>query len=308
MGHLDSSFVGESAAIITSCLWTGSSIFFTSAGRRFGSFSVNAYRTLIAIGLLVCAHLLLLNTVLPIASGAQWFWMGLSGIIGLGIGDFGLFAAYVMIGPRLSVLVQASAPIFASIGAYIMLNDTLSPLSVMGIAVTLTGIIIVLSRNEEHLEKNHRTDNRKTLGIFFALVSAMGQGFGIVLSKKGMYAGVALAMNPLSAALIRLLLAGVFVWSIALITGKLPQLYNAAKDRQGIKYTAAGAVIGPFLGMTLSMVAVADTQAGIAQTLMSLMPVFIIPVVWIIHREKTSANGILGAIVAVIGVAILFLK
>jgi drug/metabolite transporter (DMT)-like permease len=59
--------------------------------------------------------------------------------------------------------------------------------------------------------------------------------------------------------------------------------------------------------MTLSMVAVADTQAGIAQTLMSLMPVFIIPVIWIIYREKTNWRGILGAIVAIIGVAILFL-
>jgi drug/metabolite transporter (DMT)-like permease len=52
---------------------------------------------------------------------------------------------------------------------------------------------------------------------------------------------------------------------------------------------------------------VADTQPGIAQTLMSLMPIFIIPVIWIIYREKTSWRGIAGALVAIIGVAILFL-
>jgi drug/metabolite transporter (DMT)-like permease len=262
---------------------------------------------MMAIGLLVCAHVVLLGTLLPLASSGQWFWVGLSGVVGLGIGDFGLFAAYVTIGPRRTVLVQASAPIFAALAAYFMLGEPLSPLATLGIAVTLSGIFVVILEREEKSEQNLAAKNRKTLGVFFALISAMGQGFGVVLSKKGMYFGVPVAMNPVSVALIRMLLAGVFVWTCAVFAGKLPALQRAVKDKEGIKYTAAGAVVGPFLGMTLSMVAVADTQAGIAQTLMSLMPVFIIPVIWIIYREKTNWRGILGAIVAIIGVAILFL-
>jgi drug/metabolite transporter (DMT)-like permease len=237
--------------------------------------------------------------------------MGLSGVVGLGIGDFGLFAAYVTIGPRRSVLLQSSAPIFASLGAYFMLGETFSLVSMLGIAVTLSGIIVVLLEKEETLEEKSEeklvAKKRKTWGVLFGLVSAMGQGFGVVLSKKGMYLDVSVAMNPVSAALIRMMLAGVFVWTCAIFAGKLPELHRAVKDREGIKYTAAGAVVGPFLGMTLSMVAVAYAQAGIAQTLMSLMPVLIIPVIWIIYREKTSWRGILGAIVAIIGVAILFL-
>lgn len=303
--------MGESAAILTSCFWTFSSILFTSAGRRFGSISVNAYRTIMAIGLLACTHVVLLGTLLPLASSGQWFWMGLSGIVGLGIGDFGLFAAYVTIGPRRSVLIQASAPIFASLAAYFMLEEPLSTVAVLGIAVTLLGIIVVILEREETPEEKSEerlaAKKRKTWGVFFGLVSAMGQGFGVVLTKKGMYLGVSVAMNPVSAALIRMMLAGVFVWTCALLAGKLPELHRAVKDKEGIKYTVAGALVGPFVGMTLSMVAVADTQAGIAQTLMSLMPVLIIPVIWIIYRERTSWRGILGAIVAIIGVAILFL-
>jgi drug/metabolite transporter (DMT)-like permease len=309
--NLDSGLVGESAAILTSCLWTFSSILFTSAGRRFGSFGVNAYRTIMAIGLLICAHAVLLGTILPLASSGQWFWLGLSGVVGLGIGDFGLFAAYVTIGPRRSVLIQSSAPIFASLGAYWMLGETFSPVSMVGIAVTLTGIAVVLLEREESSEESSEeklaAKNRKAWGVFFGVISAMGQGFGVVLSKKGMYLGVSVAMNPVSVALIRMLLAGVFVWTCALFAGKLSDLHQAARDRQGIKYTAAGAVVGPFVGMTLSMVAVAYTEAGIAQTLMSLMPVLIIPVVWIIYRERTNWRGIIGAVVAIIGVAILLL-
>jgi drug/metabolite transporter (DMT)-like permease len=299
--------MGESAAILTSCLWTGSSILFTSAGRKIGFFSVNAYRSAMAVGLLGCAHAVLLGSLLPAASNGQWLWMGLSGIVGLGVGDFGLFAAYVLIGPRRSVLVMASSPIFASAGAYLVLGETFSVLSILGIAVTLTGIVVVLLEREVKPEEKIEVGKRRTWGILSALIAAMGQGFGVVLSKKGMYLGVSAAMNPLSAALIRMTLATLFVWACALFLGKLPELHKAVKDGEGMKYAAGGALIGPFIGMTLSMVAVAYAQTGVAQTLMSLMPVIIIPVIWIIHKERTNWRGIFGAVVAVIGVAILFL-
>lgn len=304
---LDSVLLGESAAILVSCFWTGGSLLFTSAGRRVGSFSVNVFRTTIAIALLGCAHVVLLGVLLPVASSAQWFWMGLSGIVGLGIGDFGLFAAYVIIGPRRTVLVQASSPIFASVLAFLMLGETFGLLSILGVGITLTGIVIVLLEREEKSQETFEAKKRKTWGVFFALVSAMGQGFGAVLSKKGMYVGVSVAMNPLSAALIRMLLTGLFVWVCALLAGKLPALRKAVRNKDGIRFTAAGALVGPFIGMTLSMVALANAETGIAQTLMSLMPVIIIPVIWIIYRDRTSWRGMLGALVAVVGVAILFL-
>ena len=305
--HLSSSLLGESAAILTSCLWTGSSILFTSAGKRIGFFSLNAYRSAIAVALLATAHIVLLGSVLPMASSGQWFWMGLSGVVGLGIGDFGLFASYVLIGPRRAVLVMAMSPIFASIGAYFFLGETFSTLSALGIAVTLTGIVVVLADKREEQGKMSGTGKKKMLGVMCALVATVGQGFGVVLSKKGMYVGADAAMNPLSAALIRMTLATLFVWGCAVFLQKRPELHSAVKNREGMKYAFGGALIGPFVGMTLSMVAVAYAQAGIAQTLMSLMPIMIIPVIWVVYKERTNWRGILGAAIAVTGVAILFL-
>jgi drug/metabolite transporter (DMT)-like permease len=202
---------------------------------------------------------------------------------------------------------MASSPIFASVGAYFMLSESFSSLSILGIAITLAGIVVVLLEREEKPEVKIDLGRRKTWGVFSALIAAMGQGFGVVLSKKGMYLGVSVAMNPLSAALIRMTLATLFVWACAPFLGKLPELYKAVKDGEGMKLAAGGALIGPFAGMTLSMVAVAYALAGVAQTLMSLAPVIIIPVVWVIYRERTNWRGIFGAAVAVVGVAILFL-
>jgi drug/metabolite transporter (DMT)-like permease len=304
---LDSDLIGNSAAICTAFLWTGSSILFTSAGKRIGFFSVNAYRSAITVGMLVCAHVILLGYVLPAASGEQWFWMGLSGIVGLGIGDFGLFAAYVLIGPRRSLLVMASSPIFASVSAFLMLGETFPDLAILGIAVTLIGIFMVLLEREENAKESTLEGKRRTWGIFAAVVAAAGQGIGIVLSKKGMYFGESVAMNPVSAALIRMIIATVFVWVAAVSLRKLPELQKTAKDKEGLKFVSGGALIGPFLGMTLSLFAVAYTQAGVAQTLLSLEPLIIIPLLWKIYGERTNWRGIIGAAVAVVGVTILML-
>ncbi len=304
---MDPNLIGETAAILTSCLWTFNSLLFASAGKRIGSFSVNAYRIIIAVGLIAVAHTILLGALLPAATSEQWFWIGMSGIVGLGIGDFGLFAALVIMGPRRSVLVMALSPIFASIGAYLMLGEIVSPLAIVGIVITLAGIAVVILEREEYSEEESISKRLRIWGVFLALIGAIGQGIGLVLAKKGIYLDLNMVMNPLSAALMRMMMGALFVWVCALVAGKLPELRKALKNRKGIKYTAAGAFIGPFIGVTLSMVAVAYTQAGIAQTLMSLMPVLIIPVVWVLYGQRTSWRGILGAVVAVIGVALLFL-
>ena len=308
MMHLDPNIVGEFAALATSCLWTITSLFFTSAGKKIGSLSVNAYRMIIAVGFLAVAHVILLGTVVPLANSTQWFWMGASGIVGLVIGDGGLFAAYVTIGPRRSVLVMALAPIFAIIAAYLMLGEIIPQLALVGIAVTLTGVIVVVLEAEERAGEVTVSKKLKAYGLLSALIGAVGQGVGLVLSKKGINLIPDTTLNPLSATLMRLSLGAASIWLVLLVMGKWPQLRGAIGNKEGISNTAAGAFLGPFLGITLSMIAVTYTQTGVAQTLMSLMPVLIIPTVWIRYGQRTSWRGVMGAAIAVVGVAVLFLR
>jgi drug/metabolite transporter (DMT)-like permease len=307
VNSLEANTIGETAAVVTSFLWTISSIFFTAAGKRIGSLTLNAYRTVMAVAFVLIAHAILLGAILPVANSTQWFWMGLSGVVGLSIGDSGLFAAYVTIGPRRSVLVMALSPIFAAIGAYLMLGETIRTLATVGIAITLVGVAVVILEEEERSGEQPISKTMKAYGVFFALIGAVGQGVGLVLAKKGIDLVPGTTLNPLSATLMRLILGGLFIWIISMVAGKLPELRKAANSRGGIGNTVAGAFIGPFLGITLSMVAVTYTEAGVAQTLMSLMPVLIIPIVWVLYKQRTSWRGILGAAIAVIGVGILFL-
>ena len=304
---MEPNIVGETAAVLTSFLWTVTSLFFTSAGKKIGPLSVNAHRMVMAVGFLVLAHVILLGTVLPMATNGQWLWMGMSGIVGLGIGDLGLIGAFVAIGPRRSVLVMALSPIFASIVAYLMLGEVIPTLAALGMALTLAGVVVVIMEEGERSGEEPVSTKLRNYGVLLALIGAIGQGVDLVLAKKGIYLDAQMALDPLSATLIRMTTGALFVWMIAAAAGRLPELRRAMNNREGIGHTAAGAFTGPFMGVTLSMVAVTYTDAGVAQTLMSLIPVFIIPVVWILYKQKTSLRGILGAVTAVVGVAILFL-
>jgi drug/metabolite transporter (DMT)-like permease len=285
-----------------------SSIYFTTASRRIGWLGVNAYRTLIAIGFIAVTHLIILGTLIPSVNGSQWFWMGLSGIVGLSIGDSGLFAAYATLGPRRSLLLMALSPIFAAVAAYAMLGETIGSLAVVGIGVTLAGVIMVILESEERSGETRISLRQRTTGVIFGLVAAAGQGVGLALSKKGIEVNPMAILNPLSATLMRLLFGALFIWIIVLLSGRVRTIFSAARDVSAVKNTVVASFLGPYLGITLSMVAVTFTETGIAQTLLSLMPVMIIPVIWILYKQHTSWRGILGAVIAIVGVAIIFLS
>ncbi|MEA3397985.1 MAG: EamA family transporter, partial [Chloroflexota bacterium] len=61
------------------------------------------------------------------------------------------------------------------------------------------------------------------------------------------------------------------------------------------------------LGMTLSLAAVQLSDVGIASTLMTLSPVFLLPIThWIFH-ERIPVRAVMGALVTLAGVAMIFL-
>lgn len=304
-----STHIGEVAAIVTSALWTICSILFAAASKRIGPLSVNAYRIVMATVVLAIAHLFAFGTIVPPANHAQWFYLGLSGVIGLALGDFGYFGMFALIGPRRGLLLTSLAPIFSSVTAYYIIAERLSSWDVIGIAITLTGVSVVILEREDTSSPTFVPARRRFYGYLCGLGGSLGQGVGLTISKYGMITAAgdeAQPLDPLSTALVRMMVAATVVWLGVLIAGRLRRVLDSRHDTSAIKHTFAGAVAGPFLGVWLSMVAVTHARAGVAATLMSLMPVMVIPAVWFIYRERTSWRGLVGAAVAVVGVAILF--
>ena len=307
---MDSSLLGESAALMASALWAICSILFASAGKRIGALSVNAYRIVLAAGLLGAAHVLIMGTIVPEGNRDQWIVLVISGIIGLGLGDFAYFGALVYLGPRKGVLLMSTAPIFSIIAAVFILDEVPGWWAFLGIVVTLSGVMIVIYEKEGLSYETPLPPRKKAIGVAMGVCGALGQGLGLVISKYGMENAAsagANSMDPLSASLIRMVAACIFIWVVVVCTGKLKGVTRKGRDRKGMKHMAGGAFFGPFLGVWMSMIAIANVFAGVAATLMSLAPVMIIPAIWIIYKQKTNVRGIAGALIAVVGVTILFL-
>jgi drug/metabolite transporter (DMT)-like permease len=303
-------FIGESAAIIVSFLWTACSILFAYAGKRIGALSVNAVRIIMAVGLLGSAHIYFFGTIIPEANQNQWIYMSLSGIVGLAIGDFGYFGTLVVLGPRRGTLLMSTNPIFVVIVAYFMVNEVLDIWSYIGIAVVLTGVLWVILEREVNSEEQPLTSRQKTLGVTYGMIGSIGQGVGLVLAGIGMEEmanNPASPLHPLSATFIRMIAGAIAVWVFIIVIGRFSELRASFSDTKALKATFGGAFFGPFLGVWLSMVAITHAYFGIASTLMSLMPIIVIPVIWVLYKQRTTWRGIIGACVAIVGVAIIFL-
>lgn len=294
-------YLGELAAVGTSLAFAFGSTLFTVAGRRLGSMNVNRIRLVIAAIFLSALHWISLGSLFPVnAAPDRFFWLGLSGVIGLVLGDIFVFRAFILIGPRLTMLMMSLAPILAAIQAWIFLDETLSGGQIFGILLTVGGIAWVI------LEKNgiQRNDREYGQGILLGLLGAIGQATGFVLAKNGLGG----EFSAISANLIRMTAATIVMWIITLFQGQAKQtLSTFFHDREGIIATTGASFVGPFIGVSLSLFALQHVEVGVASTLTALPPIFLLPISYFIFKEQLSWGAILGTLVSMAGVAALFL-
>ncbi len=307
------SLIGELAGLAAAFLWALTSIFFAQAGRLIGSYATNKIRILLGVFLYAGFSLIFLGSLFPQSVNmAQLFWLGLSGIAGLIIGDGTGFKALVMIGPRLTSLLYSSAPVITTIIAWIFLKEQLKAIDLLGIALTIGGISwVVLERrhangNHFNLKQSHPDKGSLLKGVLLGVVAATGQAVGLVLAKQGMSHADG-TVDPLQAAYIRMSTALVGIWLYTILKGQLPETITAIKNKKALAFCMMGAIVGPFLGVWMSLVAIAYIPTGVAATLNSTTPVLILPLVAFWYKEKITFRAVFGAIITVIGIAVIFL-
>lgn len=154
-------------------------------------------------------------------------------------------------------------------------------------------------------------------GVLFGIGAGLGQGVGLVLSKIGLecyeaslpadIAGSYYNVMPFAGTFIRAIFGFVGFLVIILIKHDLRNVGRAVQDRRGMAFASLTTLFGPFIGVSLSLMAVQYTETGIASTLMALTPVLIIAPYSIIKRQRVSAKEVFGAFVTVAGVALFFL-
>lgn len=294
-------YLGEVCALLTACCWSGSALAFSAATLRVGPIRLNVTRLLIAAVLLFAV--VVIAGIEVHLSSSQLRNLAISGIVGLVIGDTFLFKSYENIGARLGMLIMSIAPAVSALLAYVLLGEVLGWMGAVGMAVTLLGIAVVVLERRESVSATRRVH---LLGIFFGFIAAAGQGIALVLAKMAFNEG---PVNGFVASLIRIASAILVIFPLARLAGEYNNAFRIySNDRRALWLTLLGAFLGPFLGITLSLVSVAYTTVGVAATLMATVPILMLPIVKYVLKEQVTWRALLGAVVAVAGVAILFLR
>ena len=182
----------------------------------------------------------------------------------------------------------------ASIG-WFFLDEILSTKNILAMTISIGGIIIAISNRKMKLSYPAK-------GIMLAFGGAMGQAVGLILSKKGMG-----HYDPVAATQIRAIF-GLFSFGILITAiGRWSKLGKDIRHTEAMKSVTVGAIFGPFVGVALGLFAIQQTKTGIASSLMSLVPIFIILPSSIMFKEKIKPQQIIGAVVSIAGAVLFFL-
>jgi drug/metabolite transporter (DMT)-like permease len=297
-------YLGELAAIGTSIMFSIGPIYFTFAGNLVGSVVVNRTRLVISLVYVLILHWLFTGTFIPIdANPDRWLWLSLSGVIGFVLGDAALFQAFIVIGPRLTMLIFALNPVIATVLAWSFMGETLSSIQILGMGITLAGVSWVLFESNNSTQQS-LTPKQYLIGILLGVAASAGQAGGSVTAKLGLYGD----FPALSGQIIRLISATILIWVLAAVSRKVKENFEILKQEpKAVQYMLLASFIGPVMGVFFSLVALQKTEIGIASTLMSLQPIFMIPIGYFFFKEKVGWKATLGTLITIIGVAIIFL-
>jgi drug/metabolite transporter (DMT)-like permease len=293
-------FAGEIAALSAAFIWAVATIIYARTGNRAPALFLNLVKGTIAVAMLSLT-VLVLGDAPPELSLSQWLWLAGSGVVGISIGDSAYFSAIKRIGPSQTLLVESLAPPLTGVLALFFLHEAIGFWAWTGIFLTMSGILWVVTEHQPQ---------QKALslpGLGFAALAALCQAAGMVMSRQVM---VSTDITPLWAALIRLAAASLVLWTVLPVLRpdivlRRDSWRTIGTAKNGWALFTLAVFLGTFLGIWLQQAALKLTGAAIAQTLISVSPLFALGLAAMFGHVVTR-RSLVGALVTLAGVALFF--
>lgn len=232
------------------------------------------------------------------ASRETWIILALSGFVGFTLSDLFLFKSFLMIGPRLSLLIFSLTPPMATLMVWFGAGQPLSGQGWLGMAVTLGGVTWVVA--ERPAQEGDKVQHYPWRGILYALIATFWQALAAVLAKQGIG-----DYDAFGATYIRIIGGVVGMLPLITLRHRWPAVKAAVANKRAMTIILCGSIVGPFLGVAFYMVALRHCHAGVVTTIVSTMPVLILPFSILLFKERVSPRAFLGAVLSVAGVALL---
>lgn len=286
--------MGEIAALSTALCWAVAARMFRILGSNFSPLALNLWKGLAAIAILMVITQFFVPSI-PLSNQAI-FWLLLSGVIGIGLGDTFFFQALNKIGDSQSILVaETLAPIFTALLAMAWISEWLTWQQWLGVALVLFSVDMIIK-----IQKRSEQDVFVLSGYVYAGLAALCQAVGAVLSRDIL---TSTGIDAFNASQIRLIGGLAIIVILMLITKQkwLPKTEDA--KRTWLFFTGA-TVIGTFAALYLQMVAFTYTKAAVVQTLFATSVILSLVVAKVLG-EKVSGKTAIWSFVALVGVGIL---
>lgn len=304
-------------AFLTTILWSYCVIAARRSIAQLGENAANLARILVALAALgLMAHLFGMGL-----GGGGFAYFFLSGMIGFGFGDIGIFYALPRLGSRLTLLMaQCMAAPIAGLAEWAWLGTTLNGIQVLAICIILAGIVFALA------PRNIPAANLPSFlaGILFGTVAALGQGLGAVLSRKAYAAahaagswteprGILDSVFMGATSGYQRLVGGALVVVVFYLLSLMVSSWRTrprgpeAGDLPGrkVKYVLLTAASGPVFGIICFQWALATTPSAVVQPIVAMTPLVVMPMAWYLEGDRPDRRAVSGALLSVLGVILL---
>lgn len=294
-------WLGQLAALSSAALWAAASLGYRYLGQTIPALGLNLAKGLVALGLMLLT--VLAFPIVPIHESPLAIGLLLvSGFLGIGLGDTAYFVALRELGPRITLLLGTLSPLMTLLLAFWFLGETISHFTTIGTMITLGGITLVISERTATAGVGPNSQLSK-LGLMAVMGANLAQAGGVILARV---AFLQTEFDPLYAALLRIIAGVIFLVGLGKIQGKIGEWLKGCWNVRASLILVLAAFAGTYLGIWLQQISVKFVSAGIAQTLSSTSPLFILLLAPVLKERITIRAG-LGATLAVAGIALVFL-
>lgn len=291
-GHV----LGGVAALGSAFLWALAAILFRRAGERVAALAMNFVKGVVAIACLVLIVLPLGGFQADARSAAL---LGLSGVVGIALGDTLYFLALARLGARRILLLSTLIPVATAMVAVTVLGERLAAGAWVGILLVLGAVSFVLWERAPASAGTHVLRGGVVMGVVF--VGA--ETFGIIATKLGIA-----EISALEGTLIRHL-AATFALGLWLgAAGKFRVQMAPLKNTRLLGLVAGAGLLGGFLGMWLAVTGLKYTHAAVAATLNATSPLFVLPLSMWLDKEPVGRGAVIAALIAVVGLGVYFVS
>jgi drug/metabolite transporter (DMT)-like permease len=286
---------GEVLSVTTAFVWSLAVILFKKSGERVHPIALNMFKDVLALVLFVPTIYLTGGTLFRSAPAADYGWLLLSGVLGIGLGDTLFFASLNRLGAGLTAIVDATYSPFIVLFAFGLLGERLSALQLLGMLLVITAVVLA----SYHHPRAHLPRRALLAGIAYGLLAMSTVALAIVIAKP------ALTESPVIwATTVRQVATLAVMLPAALLHPQRRRLLGVFRPAPNWRFSLPGTLLGSCLALLLWIAGMKYTQVGAAAILNQTSTIFVLILATLFLRERFTGVKLAAALLAVAGIVL----